>query len=390
MTLHTFVVGYLDDWRLKMRHVTHTMDDLTPNERKVLLDLFRCGPRTQQQLAGRLDVTQQSISRIIARLSALGLIAPGARSGVGARGYPTSTVQLVPSKACGLGLAVAPGSLTLVVADLAGNQLGEERLESLSPSRAAARAFVQDAAPRLVEAAGQVWSKLTGLGIAVSGSFTADGRFNTPLTLEDWADHAIAQEAADWLHLPTFADNDGNAAALAEAMLGVGRTEPSIACIYIAAGVGGGVVLDGAPWRGRHGNAGEFAAGLQPGINPFPSLELLRQGLGSHGVSFESIDAMLAAFDPAWPVIDEWIIRVRDSLSIIVSNISGVLDVDAIVLGGRLPRPLAERLAIQLSFFDQRRRDQPRPVPRIVPSAIDGDAAALGAAIMPIRAAFHG
>ncbi len=365
------------------------MDDLTLNDRKALLDLFRSGPRTQQQLAGRLDVTQQSISRIIARLSTLGLIAPGPRSGVGARGYPTSTVQLVPGRACGLGLAVAPGSLTLAIADLAGTRLGEERLATLSPSRAAAFAFVQEAAPRLVSATGQPWAQLTGLGIAVSGSFNAEGRFNTPLTLDDWADRDIAHEASDWLHLPTFADNDGNAAALAEAMLGIGRTDSSIACIYIAAGVGGGVVLDGTPWRGRHGNAGEFAAGLQPGINPFPSLELLRQGLGAHGVSFESIDAMLAAFDPAWPAIDEWIIRIRDSLSIIVSNISGVLDVDAIVLGGRIPNVLAARLATHVTFFDQRRRDQPRPVPRILPSAIAGDAAALGAAIMPIRAVFH-
>jgi len=41
-----------------------------------------------------------------------------------------------------------------------------------------------------------------------------------------------------------------------------------------------------------------------------------------------------------------------------------------------------------LSFFNLPRRDRPRPVPRLWASAIAHDAAALGAASMPLRAAF--
>jgi predicted NBD/HSP70 family sugar kinase len=366
------------------------MDGLTPNDRATLLELFRRGPRTQQQLADHLGITQQSASRILARLTDAGLTRPGARTGVGARGYPTATFELVPEAACGLGIAVAPGGLTLVIADFTGAILAEERLPLLSPDRVTTFDRVRALAPELVARAGMAWSSVSGVGIAVSGSFLADGTFNTPLSLEDWANRDIAAEAAEHLGLPAFADNDGNAAALAEAMLGVGRTVESLAAIYIAAGVGGGVVLDGRPWRGRHGNAGEFAAGLQPGINPFPSLELLRQTLGNQGIAFESVDDMLACYDPDWPGVDDWIVRVRDSLSIIVSNIAGILDVEAIVLGGRIPKSLAERLMAQASFFDQRRRNQPRPVPRIATSPIESDAASLGAAILPIRAKFHG
>lgn len=365
------------------------MENLTPNDRLTLLNIFQYGPRTQQELAERLGVTQQSASRIIARLGEARLIQPGPRAGLGLRGYPTASVQLVDRAACGLGLAVAPGSLTLVLADFIGTIVARHSISVLSPSREQAFKFVQDLAPEMVAQADLPWSAVCGLGIAVSGSFQSAGQFNTPLSLEDWANCNVADDAAARLGMPVFADNDGNAAALAEAMLGAGRTNPSIACIYIAAGVGGGVILDGAPWRGRHGNAGEFAAGLQPGVNPFPSLELLRQVLATHGLAFETIDDMLANYDPEWPSINEWIIRIRDSLSIIVSNIAGILDVEAIVLGGRIPASLAERLAAQLVFFDQRRRDRPRPVPSIVPSSIGADSAAIGAAIMPIRSRFH-
>jgi predicted NBD/HSP70 family sugar kinase len=198
----------------------------------------------------------------------------------------------------------------------------------------------------------------------------------------------VAEAFTERFGLPAWADNDGNVAAIAESVSGVGRWAPSFAYLCLAAGVGGGIVLDRKPWRGRMGNAGEFAGGLPPNIYPFPNLELLRQLVARHGPVFESIDELVAAYDPAWPAVDEWVERVRDSLSIIASNATAILDLDAIVIGGLTPRDLAERAIARIDLFHQRRQAIGRPMAHLVPGEVGPTATAIGAAMLPLRALF--
>ncbi len=56
----------------------------------------------------------------------------------------------------------------------------------------------------------------------------------------------------------SFAENDANAAALAEAWLGAGRGASHVLFVTLGTGVGGGLVFDGRIWMGRNGYAGEI------------------------------------------------------------------------------------------------------------------------------------
>ena len=56
----------------------------------------------------------------------------------------------------------------------------------------------------------------------------------------------------------SFAENDANAAALAEAWLGAGRGARHVLYVTLGTGVGGGLVFDGRIWLGRNGYAGEI------------------------------------------------------------------------------------------------------------------------------------
>ena len=56
----------------------------------------------------------------------------------------------------------------------------------------------------------------------------------------------------------SFAENDANAAALAEAWLGAGRGADHVLYVTLGTGVGGGLVFDGRIWMGRNGYAGEI------------------------------------------------------------------------------------------------------------------------------------
>ncbi|MDH4260592.1 MAG: ROK family protein, partial [Gammaproteobacteria bacterium] len=155
--------------------------------------------------------------------------------------------------------------------------------------------------------------------------------------------------------------------------------------LFIAAGVGGGVVINHDLMRGVNGNAGEVALILPKNIYLHPSLESLRQTLLRRGVNVEGISDLVRRFDPDWPGVDEWIERTRDSFSLIVSSVAAILDPDAVVLGGRIPRTLAERVIPHIEIYDNTRRAEPRPFPRILLSETTQDACAIGAASMPFK-----
>lgn len=57
---------------------------------------------------------------------------------------------------------------------------------------------------------------------------------------------------------PTFVLNDANAAALAEATIGAGRSHPDFLCLTYGTGVGGGIIQNGQLLTGNRGIAGEL------------------------------------------------------------------------------------------------------------------------------------
>src|SRR5262245_31682797 len=58
--------------------------------------------------------------------------------------------------------------------------------------------------------------------------------------------------------LPVAIDNDGNAAAIAEWKLGAGRGASHIVALTLGTGIGGGLILDGRPYRGSTGAGAEL------------------------------------------------------------------------------------------------------------------------------------
>ena len=63
---------------------------------------------------------------------------------------------------------------------------------------------------------------------------------------------------AERLDVPTYIDNDGNVAALAEHRFGVGRDTRNLVLLTIGTGIGGGLVLEGEVYRGTIGGGAEL------------------------------------------------------------------------------------------------------------------------------------
>lgn len=72
------------------------------------------------------------------------------------------------------------------------------------------------------------------------------------------ADLDFRDRMAERFGLPVAIDNDGNAAAVAEWQLGAGRGTSHMVLLTLGTGIGGGLILDGRPYRGSIGAGAEL------------------------------------------------------------------------------------------------------------------------------------
>jgi glucokinase len=73
-----------------------------------------------------------------------------------------------------------------------------------------------------------------------------------------WENVPLRQRFAQEFNAPIHVDNDANVAALGEYRFGAGRGVADLLYITVSTGVGGGWILDGRPYRGADGMAGEI------------------------------------------------------------------------------------------------------------------------------------
>lgn len=112
-------------------------------------------------------------------------------------------------------------------------------------------------------------SRAAGVGLGVAGLIaSADGvvRFSPN---NAWREMAIGPFVGERFGLPWNMDNDATAAAYGEYRFGAGTGHRHILFVIVGTGIGGGIVVDGAPFRGANGFAGEIGHVIvEPGGEP--------------------------------------------------------------------------------------------------------------------------
>jgi len=98
---------------------------------------------------------------------------------------------------------------------------------------------------------------VSAVGVAAAGYVSADRTTMLFAPNLPWQDVPVRDEVAGRVDLPVVVENDANAAAWAEYRFGAGQGEPDLVCLTVGTGIGAGIVLDGALYRGRFGIAGE-------------------------------------------------------------------------------------------------------------------------------------
>lgn len=135
-----------------------------------------------------------------------------------------------------------------------------------------------DAVSACAPAAAEQGGAISAVSVVVPGTVNvADGVVvkapNVPC-LDGFRLAAALESELDW---PVILENDANAAAIGELWRGAGQGYRTLICVTLGTGVGGGIILDGKPWRGVDGSAAEIG---HIGVDPFAGVPCM---CGSRG-----------------------------------------------------------------------------------------------------------
>jgi len=109
-------------------------------------------------------------------------------------------------------------------------------------------------ASMLRETSAEAGAELSGIGIGSTGPVDPiRGEFGDVDFLPGWRGKNLVRDLAQIFNLQVALENDGDAAALAEAGWGAGRNRTRLIYVTVGTGIGGGIIIDGQLYRGVDG-----------------------------------------------------------------------------------------------------------------------------------------
>jgi predicted NBD/HSP70 family sugar kinase len=384
-----------------------------PKTRGLVLDLIRAARTISRvELAAATGLTGATISEVVRELMGDGLVVEAGR-GAPTGGKPRTLVQLNPLARYSVGVQLERNTCVIVVVDLAGRQVARTSFQGaalLPPEQALSLVAAQVEA--LLATAAVDRDKVLGVGLVSYGpQDRRAGVLLTPQPTEEWLDYPVTRRLAQSLGLPVLLDNDAAAAAIGEYWMGAVDPRSTYGCIYMATGIGGGVVVAGEVYRGSSSNSVEIGHisidvnGDECPCGNVGCLEnyagpsaLVRQALATPGLAqrlaldpaaadflteFARIAAAANAGDPDARDLVERSARYLASAAVTMVSL---FDVDVMVLAGP---SFAVAGSIYQAVIQQEvdRRMFARRAHRVwvVPSVNGSDAAAIGGAVLVLQ-----
>ena len=367
------------------------------NRRVVLEAVRRHGPISRAEIARLTSLTAQTVSNIASELQDGGLIRSEGRRRTG-RGQPPVELSINPEGGYTVGLQLDHRRLSGVLVNLAGEV--RERTES-----EIGRAAPEIALPRMAKTVETLLhraevdgGRVLGTGVVMPGPFDVDSLTSVgPTTLPGWRGVDPAGLLSKTIGLPVLVENDATAAALGERLYGAARDLRTFFYLYVGVGLGAGLILDGQPYRGAWGNAGEFGHFVvEPGgrgcfcgnagcLERYASLHSAMEAVREAGCDAGTIEDLAALAADGHPAMSAWIDSAAGHLRLALNAVENLLDPEAILIGGELPETISQALIDRLEPLMpsvSARRERSRP--RLIKATAGIEATALGAAALPI------
>ncbi len=359
------------------------------NQRITLHAIRVNGPITRPDLVDITGLTPPAIANITRRLLHEDLIMEAGRRR-GGRGQPATKLVINPDSCFSVGLNVDRDHITVVVVGFDGQVRARSSREIAFAMPRTVQNFFRHAVTSLLRKAKIPMNRVLGIGVAFPDDIQSADLPDKPAEYSAWGSVAVDRLLAQTLKLPVFVENDAAAAAMGEMQFGLGHRYQSFFYVLITAALGGGLVVDGQYFRGANGRSGELGwlpghddAGSVRQLQNIVSLSALYSRLTAHGYHVSSPRGLMRLDEQASGIVDAWIDMSAQTLLDTMLAVNCLINPQAVLIGGRLPAPLVDRLADALN---QRLQAHAGSFPVIAPvarAAMSDDAPAVGAAILP-------
>ncbi|MEM7445285.1 MAG: ROK family transcriptional regulator [Pseudomonadota bacterium] len=361
-------------------------DQTRPYNRRVVLETVRLrGPMSRADISRLTDLTPPAVNDITRELEKAGLLRSEGRRRT-ARGQPPVDYIINPEGGYSIGLQLDRDRLVGVMLDLAGDPRARTECRIEDPRPDAALPSLIAVSRQLITEAGINAASVIGAGLVLPGPFDSDDP-DDPMRLPGWRNTDPARALMAAIDLPVIVVNDANAAAVGERLHGAARDLATFCYVFLGHGLGAGFFLNGEPFEGSRGNAGELghmvvdfsATGPAQRLEHHVSLHALGRWFAERGREAprpEDLADLVAANDDD---LNGWMDAAAAMLRPGLASLAALLDPQAILIGGLVPTPFIDVLLARLDGIASDHL-------QLIAATAGPDVGALGAAALPV---FH-
>jgi len=292
------------------------------------------------------------------------------------------------------------------VVDESGKVLTTARKDTPRQGGSALTQTIADVAKELLQQ-----HSVSSVGVSAAGFVSSNRKtmLATP-NIADWNGVDLDHQLNQLIGLPVVIENDANAAAWGEAKFGAGKNQDHMMMLTVGTGIGGGIVVNGALYRGAYGIAAEYghmrvvpdghicgcgargcfeqyASGnallrhAREAINASPEVarNLLSRGDGTvAGLTGQAITEAAREGDPvaltAFNTTGQWLGAGIASLAVLLDPACVVIGGGVIEAGEILLKPTRESLERNMPFAGK------HPYPKIIAAQLGNEAGLVGVA----------
>jgi glucokinase len=242
---------------------------------------------------------------------------------------------------------------------------------------------------------------VTAVGISSAGPIDLPSGSISPINITAWQRFPIVDRVTSLVDAPARLGGDGLCMAMGERWRGAGRGAHFMLGMVVSTGIGGGLVLDGAPYDGRTGNAGHVGhvvvdpdgapctcggRGCAEAVASGPHIARWAREHGWTAPPEADAKELADAANAGNPVALQAFRRCGAFVAATVASVAAVCDLDLVVIGGGVAKsgallfdPLRESLAVHagLSFLHDL---------QVVPAELGSEAGLVGAAALAMSA----
>jgi len=338
--------------------LTITASAMRDINRSAILEIIRReSPISRTAISERLGVSLPTVMRIVDGLIEEGFVQPQSKK-QWSGGRRRSLLEFKADAFVVLGVDLGGTKMYGAVSDLGGKIIDEINIDRHGTSGEESFERLVTLIDDLLASPKVQKRRVRGIGVGVPGvTLHEEGIVKWAYAL-NWKDFPLKARLAERYRLPITVDNDVNLAALGELWFGSGQNVQDMILIAIGTGIGAGIIIDGALYRGSTEASGEIG-NMVPGreflgrdYSRFGALESAASGTGIaeraraalqsqrtpvelEGMMAENVfEAARQNQEWAWTIIQETV----DYLAVAIANLAVSFDPELIVLGGGVSR----------------------------------------------------